>query len=192
MKNTIFSFLAVLLFCAASAQSTSDSIASKYKLIPMPEALTLERAFPIIGQYQLTGAEAAPALTVTIDSINKGIVWVEGLPQGRVKAYLKQSPATYRIMAQKTASGESVPEGTLIFDPSTNTMNIALGKAYNEADPAEVFTALNAAVATDAIAPGSEVKVKSKSAAGKSKAKVTFYTATKAGGASMAGNSLQQ
>jgi hypothetical protein len=182
MKNTFFFFLAaVLLSATAGAQSTVDSIRSKYQLLPMPDALTVEKTFPVIGTYQLTGAgEATSTLTVSLDSANKGIIWVDGLPQGRVKAYLKQSPATYRILSQKSASGQAVPEGTLYFDPSTSTLQVALGKAFDDANPTEVFAALNAAAGAEATgAEGAEVKVKTKTAKSKSKTKLTFFSATK-------------
>lgn len=180
MKNTILFFLAALLITAsAQAQSTVDSIAAKYKLLPMPEALTIEKSFPVLGTYQLNAETETPStVTITIDSANKGLIWVEGLPQGRIKAYLKQSPATYRVLAQKTPEGKQVPEGTLYFDPSTSTLNIALGRSFNEANPTEIF-GLNTVASTD-LADGAEVKVKTKTKGSKSKSKITFYTATKA------------
>jgi hypothetical protein len=179
MKNTIFLFLAAFFITATvNAQSTVDSIRAKYTLQPMPEALTLEKAFPVIGTYHLT-SDSSSTVTVSLDSANKGIVWVEGLPQGKIKAYLKQSPATYRVVAQKTESGTQVPEGTLIFDPSTSTLSIALGKAFDDANPAEIF-ALNTAVAADDAMAGTEVKVKTKTKDSKKKEKIVFYSATKA------------
>ena len=183
MKNTIFLFLAAFLVTASvNAQSTADSIAAKYKLLPMPEALTLEKAFPAIGTYHLTGtADTTSIVTVSLDSSNKGIVWVEGLPQGKFKAYLKQSPASYRIIAQKTESSTQVPEGTLVFDPSTNTLNVALGKAFDDANPSEVF-AMNTGTteSTDVADAGTEVKVKTKTKESKVKNKIVFYSAVKA------------
>lgn len=208
MKNTIFLALAALLFTASvQAQSTVDSIAAKYKLVPMPEPLTIEKTFPVLGTYQLTtGADASvttattantttpsgtetPTMTttnnvvVTLDQENKGAIWVEGLPQGKFKAYLKKSPSTYRILAQKTETGNSVPEGTLIFDPETKVLNIALGKDFDDADPAAIFAlnpALMGAATTDATAAtDNTVKVKVKTATSKSKAKVTYFTANK-------------
>ena len=130
MKNTIFLFIAALLFGASvNAQSTVDSINAKYQLLPMPQAMTLEKSFPVLGSYNLTTKEGTTVpVTITIDSASKGIVWVEGLPEGKFKAYLKRSPATYRIVAQKNDAGKSIPEGTLIFDQTTNTLNVALGK----------------------------------------------------------------
>ena len=207
MKNIIFFFFAALLFTAsAKAQSTVDSIAAKYKLMPMPEPLTVEKTFPVLGTYQLTMGAEAPVtaattantsttsttgmetttsnnVVVSLDPENKGVIWVEGLPQGKFKAYLKKSPATYRILAQKTESGNSIPEGTLIYDPETKALNIALGKDYDEADPAAIF-AMNPAVTgtatTDATAPvDNTVKVKVKTATSKSKSRVTYFTANK-------------
>jgi hypothetical protein len=183
MKNTIFLFLAALFITATvNAQSTVDSIKAKYKLQPMPEALTVEKAFPVLGTYHLT-TDSSSTISISLDSTNKGLIWVEGLPQGKIKAYLKQSPATYRILAQKTESGTQVPEGTLIFDPSTNTLNVALGKAFDDANPSEIFTLntnANADVtATDAATAGTEVKVKTKTKDSKTKSKVVFYSATK-------------
>ena len=85
---------------------TVDSILSKYTLVPMPSPITTEQTFPVIGQYQST-TNADQKVTVTLDDQNKGFAWVDGLPQGRVKAILKNSPATYKIPAQKTE--DSVP-----------------------------------------------------------------------------------
>lgn len=179
MKNTIFFFLAALFISATvNAQSTVDSIEAKYKLLPMPEALTLEKTFPAIGTYHLsTATDSSSVVTITLDSANKGIVWVEGLPQGKFKAYLKQSPASYRILAQKTESGTQIPEGTLIFDPSTNTLNVALGKSFNDANPTEVFGLNN--FGADVVSAGTEVKVKTKTKDSKTKNKLVFYSATK-------------
>lgn len=70
----------------------------------------------------------------------------------------------------------------MFFDPSTNTLNIALGAAYNTAEPTAIFANNNSADATDVANNDSEVKVKTKTAAGKTKSKtrLVFYTATKA------------
>ncbi len=193
MKNTIFLFLAAFFVTATvNAQSTVDSIKAKYTLQPMPEALTLEKTFPVIGTYHLT-SDSSSVVTVSLDSANKGIVWVEGLPQGKIKAYLKQSPATYRVVAQKTENGTQVPEGTLIFDPSTSTLNIALGKTFDETNPAEVF-ALNtaAAAAANEGAEGTEVKVKTKTKDSKAKAKIVFYSAIKAQHHTTSAGTIQQ
>ena len=219
MKNRIFLLLAAFLFTAAAqAQSTVDSIAAKYKLVPMPEPLTIEKTFPVLGTYQLGATDAmattsvntgatttttspstAPASTetsssvnttvgtetanagsvvITLDPENKGVIWVEGLPQGKFKAYLKKSPSTYRILSQKTESGTQVPEGTLLYDTDTKTLSIALGKAYDEADPAAIF-ALNNTTGTEVAPAENEVKIKTKTASSKTKTKVTYFTATK-------------
>ena len=125
---------------------TVDSILSKYTLVPMPNPITTEQIFPVIGQYQST-TNADQKITVTLDDQNKGYAWVDGLPQGKVKAILKSSPATYKIPAQKTEGGTDVPEGTLIYDKDTKTISIMLGRDYNDQDPASAFT--NATASTD-------------------------------------------
>jgi len=181
MKKTIFLFAAVLLAGAAvNAQSpVVDSIRAKYQTQAMPEALTVEKTFPVIGTYQLSHEDGTTQdVVVTLDSANSGMVWVEGLPEGKFKALLKKSPATYRVVAQKSESGKDVPEGTLIFDPATNTLQIALGQKFDDADPAAVFQ-LNAPAAEADVA-ATEVKVKTKKGGEKSKTKLLFYTATKA------------
>ena len=188
MKNTFFLAVAALLFSVAvNAQSTVDSIAAKYKLLPMPAPLTIEKTFPVLGTYTLAGtgdahtqvvADAAGAtavsnVVISLDSVNKGMIWIEGLPEGRIKAYLRKSPATYRVLAQKSESGQSVPEGTLLLDTATQTLNIALGMPYNETTPEAIFT-LNNSTPED-----NEVEIKAKSKNAKTKAKVKYYTASK-------------
>lgn len=186
MKNTIFAALGALFISAsANAQSTADSIAAKYQQLPMPERLTIEKTFPVLGTYEMAGeAEEAATLTVSLDPDNKGIVWVEGLPQGKLKAYLRKSPATYRIISQKTEAGRQVPEGTLHLDQQTNTLHISLGAPYNVADPASVFALNNANAA--------EAEVKTKKSTSKTKAKVRYYTATKVEQNTTASALLQQ
>ncbi|MBD0365107.1 MAG: hypothetical protein ICV53_03265 [Flavisolibacter sp.] len=159
MKKLLFTVgTFVLISASVSAQSTVDSIAAKYKLLPMPAQRTVEQTFPVIGTYQLTDATGITSdttgtttgnLTITLDPENKGLIWVEGLPQGRIKAYLKKSPSTYRIVSQTTESGKEIKEGTLYFDPNSNVVSIAIGKAYDEADPTAVF-ALNTMSTTSA------------------------------------------
>ena len=66
--------------------------------------------------------------------------------------------------------------------PSTNALNVALGKAYDEADPTAIFANVNAADNTASVADnGDQVKVKTKTPAGKTKTKtkLVFYSATK-------------
>lgn len=140
----------------------------KYKLQPMPEAITTEKIFPVIGKYTLTDKDgAATEAIITLDPANKGIVWIEGLPQGKIKAYLRQSPGIYKIPVQKLANGEvaveaevtdaktakaaknakvekaakELPEGVLIFDKDNNTLNVCIGCPYNTEDPAVAFAA---------------------------------------------------
>jgi len=125
---------------------TVDSILSKYTLVPMPNPITTEQIFPVIGQYQST-TNADQKITVTLDDQNKGFAWVDGLPQGKVKAVLRKSPATYKIPAQKTEGGTDVPEGTLIYDKDAKTISIMLGREFNDQDPASVFT--NATATTE-------------------------------------------
>ena len=154
MKKTFFlaGVVSVLFTLAANAQQptqpapepkktgnpTVDSIESKYTLAPMPNAMTTEQIFPVIGQYQ-SSTNADQKVTITLDDQNKGFVWIDGLPQGRVKGVMKKAPATYKIPVQKTAEGTEVPEGTLIYDKDANTLTIMLGRPFNDADPASVF-----------------------------------------------------
>jgi hypothetical protein len=158
----------------AVSNPTVDSIAAKYKLQPMPEVMTPEQVFPVLGEYQPSAApavEATPAVTATeaaltvsnvkimLDEQNKGIVWVEGLPQGKVKAFLRKSPSTYKIPAQKTEDGKDVKEGTMIFDKDTKTLSVIIGKAYNDQDPAASFApAVEEPVAVAPVKKGKKAK----------------------------------
>lgn len=145
MAGIVLSFISL----SASAQQTwdakknptVDSITSQYtsKYIAPRAPLTTNDIFPVIGQYESSNTEA-PTLNISLDEQNKGVVWVDGLPQGKIKAMLRKSPAIYKIPAQKTAEGKEVAEGTLIFDKENNTLNIALGKTYLAEDPASVFS----------------------------------------------------
>jgi len=178
MKNIFFGLLALLfLSFGANAQSTTDSIAAKYSLLPMPQPLTIEKTFPVIGTYELNANGTIRNVSINLDANNKGIIWVEGLESGKFKAYLKQSPATYRIISQKTDAGKQLPEGTLIFDPATSALNIAIGKAFDAANPSSVF--LMNGSGDPATAGVSEVKVKTKTSSSKSKTKVQIYSAVK-------------
>jgi len=199
MKKSFFAAAAALVVAASvQAQSTVDSIAAKYKLLPMPGALTMEQKFPVIGNYQLQNStEGTGTVSITLDSANKGIVWVEGLPQGKVKAYLKKSPSTYRILSQKTASGKQIQEGTLHYDTTTHNLHVVLGKAYDETDPTAIFASapdMSTGMSTTGESEttiksgdtkmktevdGNKVKTKTKTATSKNKTKVQFYTATK-------------
>jgi hypothetical protein len=182
-----------------STMTTNNSVAATStltsKFLPMPEPLTMEKIFPAIGTYHSTQATTADAtatqptadptttqpaanatgdVMITLDPTNKGIVWIDGLPQGKVKAMLRVSPATYKIPAQKTEEGKDVPEGTLIYDKDANVLNICLGCKYNDVEPAQPFaTTTDADMTTDATAKTTK-KSKTK------KAKVWTYTGAKA------------
>jgi hypothetical protein len=120
---------------------TVEAIISKYEVKPVTPKTELKTSdiFPVIGKYESAINADAASVTIIPDEQNKGIVWIEGLPQGRIKAMLRKSPATYKIPAQKTEDGKEVAEGTLIFDKETNTLSICIGKEYKTEDPASVF-----------------------------------------------------
>jgi hypothetical protein len=124
----------------AKNNPTVDSITAKYKdkVVVTKTAPTLQDVFPVIGKYE-SAATDAPVLTISLDETNKGIAWIDGLPQGRVKAMLRKSPATYKIPAQKTETEKEVAEGTLIFDAATNSLRICLGKSFDATNPESVF-----------------------------------------------------
>ena len=133
---------------AISKDKYNNWSADTYKLQPMPEALTTEKIFPVIGKYQVTDKEGASSeVTVSLDPSNKGQVWIEGLPQGRLKAQLRKSPAVYKIPAQKIGDdptakdAKDVAEGVLIYDKDANTLNVCLGCTYNAENPAVAFDA---------------------------------------------------
>lgn len=127
----------------AKKNPTVDSITAPYqgKMLPARAPLTTSDIFPVIGKYESTTNTDAPQVSIMLDEQNKGLVWVEGLPQGKVKAMLRKSPATYKIPVQKTEAGKDIPEGTLIYDKETNTLSICIGKTFVAEDPASVFAA---------------------------------------------------
>lgn len=151
----------------AKKNPTVDSITSPYeaKMLPARPALTTTDIYPVIGTYESATNADAPSVTITLDEQTKGVVWVEGLPQGRLKAYLRKSPATYKIPAQKDAEGKDIPEGTLIFDKDANTLSINIGKPYNMEDPSSVF--LVTTTEEPAVAEEATTKTKTKTASGK-------------------------
>jgi hypothetical protein len=120
---------------------TVKAITSQYegKYITSKTVTTNEDIFPALGKFESTVNTDAPVVLITLDETNKGTIWIDGLPQGRIKAMLRKSPATYKIPAQKTADDKEVAEGTLIFDKDANTLNIVIGKNFNADDPALVF-----------------------------------------------------
>ena len=155
----------------------------KYKLLPMPAPLTREKIFPVIGKYELTAKTNSTAaatvttadataststVTIDLDESNKGIVWVDGLPQGKIKAMLRKAPGTYKIPAQKTADNKDIAEGVMIFDKDNNTLDVCIGCTYNIDDPASAF----AAPVEPVVDPTVKTKT-TKSKKAKVKAKVT-------------------
>lgn len=150
----------------AKNNPTVDSINAKYKdkLVPVKTSAPVQ-AFPALGLYESATNQDAPSVKISPDETNKGIVWVEGLPQGKIKAMLRKSPATYKIPAQKTEDGKDVPEGTLIYDKDANTLSIIIGKPYNDAEPLAVFAPATSEVAEEATTKTTKTKIKSKTPA---------------------------
>jgi hypothetical protein len=173
----------------SSADMWNNHDPEKYKLLPMPEPLTREKIFPVIGKYELTAknattssttvattdaatateAAATTSVTIDLDESNKGIVWIDGLPQGKIKAMLRQAPGTFKIPAQKTADDKSIPEGVAIFDKDNNTLDVCIGCTYNIENPASAFAAPVEPVVDETV-KAKTTKTKKKSVA---KAKVT-------------------
>lgn len=165
---------------------TVKAITAKYKdkYATKRDSSTIADIYPVIGNYESTTNADAPNVAVSLDPENKGIVWIDGLPQGRVKAMLRQSPATYKIPVQKTEDGKDIPEGVLIFDKEMKTLSIALGSKYNVADPASAFlTGENGepvVVVTET--DGEKTKIKTKTVKNKNKDKTPkawIYTGSK-------------
>ena len=167
----------------AKNNPTVDSISAKYrdKMLPARAPLTNADIFPVIGKFESSTNADASNVEVILDEQNKGTVWITGLPQGRIKAQLRKSPAIYKIPAQKTEDGKDVAEGTLIFDKETNTLSIAIGKAYNVENPAAVFAV--PVIGDPAPMADEKVKVKDgtvkKKTKTKSEPKAWVYTGTK-------------
>jgi hypothetical protein len=139
---------------------TVDSLIAPYqgKMIPARAPLTTADIFPVIGKYESTTNTEAGTVSIMLDEQNNGLVWVEGLPQGKIKAMLRKSPATYKIPLQKNEAGKDVAEGTLIYDKGTNTLSICIGKAFNAEDPALAFAQPAAEPAPAATAKTSKTK----------------------------------
>ena len=121
----------------------------QYKMQPMPDALTQDKIFPAVGRYDVTDkAGTQSSVTITLDEANKGYVWVDGLPQGRIKAILRKSPSTYKIPAQKLGEekdAKSIAEGVMIYDKEANVLNVCIGCTYNAENPTAAFTPADAA-----------------------------------------------
>jgi hypothetical protein len=155
---------------------TVVAITSQYesKYITSKSNVAVEDIFPVIGKYESTVNMDAPAVLIMLDETNKGIVWIDGIPQGRVKAILRKSPATYKIPAQKLEDGKEVAEGTLIYDKDANTLQMVIGKPYNNEDPASVFAV--PAETTDAAVTTTKTKTKVKK---ETKPKAWVYSGSK-------------
>jgi len=192
MKITILTMAAIGISISASVNAqetwdpkknpTVDSIHAKYegKLVVSKPAPTIDQVFPVIGQYESSANADAKSVSVTIDETNKGIVWITGLPQGKIKAMLKRSPATYRIPPQTAEDGKQIPEGTAIYDQETNTLSISIGKKFNEADPASVFLPPPAPVEEAApVTAKTNSKTKTKPVVKEEQPKAWMYTGVK-------------
>lgn len=139
---------------------TVDSLIAPYqgKMIPPRAPLTTADIFPVIGKYESTTNTDAAVVSIMLDEQNNGLVWVEGLPQGKIRAMLRKSPATYKIPVQKNEEGKEVAEGTLIYDKETNTLSICIGKPFHAEDPAVVFAQPEAEPAAAATAKSAKTK----------------------------------
>ncbi|NOT50437.1 MAG: hypothetical protein HOP10_04075 [Chitinophagaceae bacterium] len=153
---------------------TVIAITSRYegKYITARPGSTDADIFPVIGKYESSTNADAASVSIALDGENKGMVWIEGLPQGKIKAMLRRSPAVYKIPAQKTEDGKEIAEGTLIFDKETNTLSINIGKPFKAEDPAAVFL-----VPVEEPAPA--VTTKSKKTKTIKEPKPWIYTGTK-------------
>ena len=158
MKNNTIFAIALLIASAAGAQTTTTTTPATNTPTSSPtvvetstvvntealkglttETLRPEHIFPVLGSYKASGASTGD-VTITLDSVNKGIVWLEGLPQGKFKALMKKAPSTYKIPAQKTESGKPVAEGTLFLNPDSRELTIVLGRPFDDADPTSFLT----------------------------------------------------
>ncbi len=162
----------------AKSNPTVDSITSKYKdkMVQSRPAAKPSDIFPVLGKFESATNPEASLLTVSLDEQNKGIVWIDGLPQGKVKANLRKSPATYKIPAQKTEDGKEVAEGTLIYDKETNTLRIAIGKTFDAENPEAAFAIAAEPAPTEAATGTKKTKVKAKKPAAP---KAWVYTGSK-------------
>lgn len=98
------------------------------------ETITPAHVFPALGTFKASG-DSKEDVTIALDESNKGIVWVDGLPQGKFKALLLKAPSTYKIPMQTSANGKAVSEGTLYVNPETAELTIVLGRPYSDSNP---------------------------------------------------------
>jgi hypothetical protein len=143
MKNTLLAlaFLSVFAANAQTASTTSESLNVSVASAPAKHVssdnIRPEHFLPVLGNFK-TG-NSSQQISITVDPANIGIIWIEGLQQGRFKALLKQSPAVYKIPAQTTESGKRIAEGTLVYDKQTAELKIILGIPFNDASPVAAF-----------------------------------------------------
>jgi hypothetical protein len=206
MKKTIIFTSAAILFFAASlraqdpvpqtttpttpATTTSSSDKwnnhdpAKYQLLPMPQPLSTDKIFPAAGQYTVTNKEGVTSnVTITLDETNNGIVWIDGLPEGRVKAYLRKSPGTYKIPEQKLGEekdAKTVKEGVLIYDKDANLLNVCFGCKYDVENPAVAFAPADETTATPEVEATAKKTTKKTKVKKEVKAKPVFYSGSKA------------
>lgn len=186
-------FLLMLVFSASiyttiyAQTSMAPEIPKNYKpqpkqLVAMPGELTDADIFPVLGKYEYADNEGNVSfVTITRDKNNKGQIWVNGMPEGKFKADLKMSPATYKVLDQKTLqndddisavatteeenreeapaasrfSGKSIKEGTLIFDSLSKQLYLNIGATYNYENPSAVFPEMKVvdSVVTEGLEP---------------------------------------
>lgn len=128
MKKHIFLAIAAILFSTAlfAQVATTPEVPRNYKpkpkeLLPMPGELTTEMIFPVLGKYMvLNNYGDSSEVFISLDSKSKGVVWVSGLSEGKFKAELKASPATYKIPAQKTYFNDAPPAETMSDDAASS------------------------------------------------------------------------
>jgi hypothetical protein len=170
---SIFSTISFAQTWEAKNNPTVDSITAKYKdkVVAVKPAPSMQDIFPALGKYTLATAEAQQ-ITISPDAQNKGIVWIEGLPQGRIKALLKKSPATYKIPVQKNEEDKDIAEGAMFFNKEENKLYIILGRVLDEVNPLATFV-------EEEPEPGPIVKETSKKLKKEPLIKTWKYTGTK-------------
>lgn len=198
MKKTAFFVAAALLFSFFTATAQRDTtkvigntVITSKTFLPMPEALTNEKIFPVLGTYQSTQSnmELAGNISITLDPENKGTVWVEGLSFGKIKATLRKSPSTYKVPAQKTEAGKDVPEGALVYNKETNVLDICIGCKYNDVDPAQSFvTTATTETEVAIVETGKKTNKKAKVKEVKPETKIWTYTGAKIDASTASGN----
>ena len=124
MGVTVLSFLSISVHAQQTQtwdpkkNPTVEAIISKYevkKVAPQAELKTSD-IFPVIGKYEsATNADAA-SVTIIPDEQNKGIVWIEGLPQGRIKAMLHEKQGDVSLQVRGLESTWSADEFKEFWD----------------------------------------------------------------------------